>query len=204
MPQPSTINLPDETSIPSWPHERYPVILVDPPWLYNISQGDHRWGAKGEHRIRHYDGMTQEQLRGLPIGECAASDAVLLMWATMPCLPDAVNLMGAWGFTYKTVAFVWVKLNKNGTPYMGMGHYTRANAEVCLLGTRGKPKRVAKNVSQILQTPRRQHSRKPDEQYERIMRLFDGPYLEVFARQQWPGWDVWGNETSKFDPPISA
>lgn len=177
---------------------KYPVILADPPWRYAISGGDHRWGNSDSHRIRHYDAMTQQEMLALPIRPLATDDAALFMWATMPCLPDAIELMRAWGFVYKTVAFNWVKLNRNGKPYMGMGHYTRANAELCLLGVRGSMPRKAKNISQALLTPRRDHSRKPDQQYGRIMRLFDGPYLELFARQQWPGWDVWGNQTNLF------
>ena len=180
------------------PTGKHHVMLADPPWLYNISAGDHRWGGKGKRRIRHYNGMTQREMLALPMRDLAAQDAALFMWATMPTLPDAMELMSAWGFTYKTVAFTWVKLNRNGAPYMGMGHYTRANAELCLLGLRGKMTRKARNVSQAMLLPRREHSRKPDEQYERIMRLFDGPYLEMFARQRWPGWDVWGNQTDLF------
>lgn len=176
---------------------RYSVILADPAWHYSLTNGDHRIYKDGK-RIRHYDGLTQDAMKHLPISEIAAKNAALFMWATMPCLPDAIDLMHAWGFTYKTVAFTWIKLNKNGTPYMGLGHYTRGNAEVCLLGIRGRVPRNARNISQVLLTTRRQHSRKPDEQYDRIMRLFDGPYVEVFARQQWPSWDVWGNQTDLF------
>ena len=178
--------------------DKYHVILADPPWSYAISQGDHRWGGRGERRIRHYHGMTQREMLAIPVREIAAPDAALFMWATMPCLTDAMELMVAWGFTYKTVAFTWMKTNRNGTPYMGMGHYTRANAELCLLGLRGKMARKSKSVPQAMLFPRREHSRKPDQQYGRIMRLFDGPYLEMFARQRWPGWDVWGNQTDLF------
>lgn len=179
---------------------RYRVILTDPAWLYTISQGDHRWGeGVGGKRIRHYDGLSVERMMALPIADIAAPDCALLMWATMPLLPDALRLMAAWGFTYKTTAFTWVKLNRDGSPFLGMGHYTRANTELCLLGTRGSPRRKARNVPQVILSRRREHSRKPDQQYDRIMSLFDGPYCECFARQQWPGWDTaFSDQSHKF------
>ena len=113
-------------------------------------------------------------------------------------------MIEAWGFTYKTCGFCWNKGNTlplfpdDFKDKMGLGYWTRANSEVCLLATRGKPKRLNADVRQIIQAPLREHSRKPDEVYSKIERLVDGPYLELFARQQWPGWDVWGNEVGKF------
>lgn len=180
----------------------YRVLLADPPWSYRAFKP----GRLRPHINRpgiypvaiQYEAMSQEQLHALPVSDMAAGDAALFMWATMPCLPEALDLMQVWGFRYKTAAFTWVKTTQAGGFIKGMGHYTKANAEMCLLGTRGAPRRMAKDVPQVIATPRRQHSRKPDEQYGRIMRLFDGPYLELFARQQWPGWDVWGNEAGKF------
>jgi N6-adenosine-specific RNA methylase IME4 len=129
----------------------------------------------------------------------AAKDCALFMWAVDPLLPDAFALMKAWGFEFKTVAFYWVKTNRKSPGYStGLGYWTRANPETCLLGVRGKPKRLAKDVHRLIVAPRREHSRKPDEQYGRIERLVEGPYLECFARQTWPGWDVFGNQTGKF------
>jgi site-specific DNA-methyltransferase (adenine-specific) len=188
---------------------QYRVILADPPWAFEKTVGQ---GAILPDRSarsaypggrydagRHYDGvLTIDQICGLPIGEMAAKDAILLMWTTMLHLPHAEHVMRAWGFRYRTCGFTWIKLYGNGKPVLGLGNYTRANAELCLLGLRGHPKRKANNVSQVIMSKRRQHSRKPDEQYDRIMRLFDGPYLELFARQRWPGWDVWGNQTDLF------
>lgn len=130
----------------------------------------------------------------LPVASIAADDCVLFLWATYPNLPDAFRVIDSWGFTYKTVAFTWIKTNKDGTPFMGLGYWTRANAEVCLLATRGRPKRKARDVPQVIISRRREHSRKPDEQYEHIMRLVDGPYIELFARYPWPGWAGWGLE----------
>lgn len=175
--------------------ENYSCILVDPPWSYRVYDASD--AAHGAARS-HYDTQKVDVIQSLPIHALAAKDCALCMWATFPCLEEARQLMQAWGFTYKTALFVWVKLNKDGSPFLGLGHYSRANAEVCLLGTKGHVKRLAKDVPQVIMSRRRQHSRKPDEQYERIMRLFKGPYIEMYGRQQWPGWDVWGNQSGKF------
>jgi N6-adenosine-specific RNA methylase IME4 len=119
----------------------------------------------------------------------------------------AFRLIEAWGFTFKTVGFYWAKLNKKVAGaqfaerdfFTGLGYWTRANAEQCLLATRGRPKRKAKNVKRLIVSPRREHSRKPDETYERIERLVDGPYLELFGRASRPGWDSWGDQAGLFD-----
>jgi N6-adenosine-specific RNA methylase IME4 len=128
-----------------------------------------------------------------------ADDCALFMWAIDPMLPQALDVIQAWGFKYKTVAFTWAKINKSGKDPIGGGYWTRANPEMCLLATRGKPKRLNADVRQLIMAPRREHSRKPDEIYGRIERLVAGPYLEMFARQTRPGWDSWGDEVGKFD-----
>ncbi|MGB9886280.1 MAG: MT-A70 family methyltransferase [Moorellales bacterium] len=167
----------------------YAVILADPPWKYRVyDDSDARHGAAAAH----YPTMTAREIAALPVARLAHPNAALFLWATMPCLQEALEVMRAWGFTYKTVAFTWVKLTRGGALYLGLGHYTRGNAELCLLGIRGRMRRKSARVSQIIIAPRREHSRKPEEQYERIMQLFDGPYLELFARRRWPGWDAWG------------
>lgn len=175
--------------------EGYRVILADPPWSFRA------WNpaTAQRHVGKQYGTMTPETIAALPVQEVAADDAALFLWATYPNLPAAFDVMRAWGFEYKTVAFTWVKTTRAGTPATGMGYYTRSNAEVCLLGIHGRMERKARDVAQVILSPRREHSRKPDEQYERIMRLFDGSYLEMFARQRWLGWDVWGNETERFE-----
>jgi N6-adenosine-specific RNA methylase IME4 len=118
-----------------------------------------------------------------------------------------LELIRAWGFEYKTCAFSWMKAHAGQIEMfrddfdalMGMGYWTRANNEVCLLATRGKPKRLNADVRQGIIAPRREHSRKPDGIHERIERLVAGPYVELFARATRPGWDAWGNEVGKFD-----
>ena len=118
------------------------------------------------------------------------------MWATFPQLKEALQLIKAWGFQYKTVAFVWLKTNrKSGTWFYGLGFWTRGNAEICLLATKGHPKRQAKNVHQFIVSPIEAHSKKPDVAREKIASLMgDLPKIELFARKESPGWDIWGNE----------
>ena len=125
----------------------------------------------------------------------AADDCALMLWAVMPELPGAIEVIEAWGFTYKTVGFVWVKQNRSGEGlFTGMGYWTRANAEVCILATRGSPVRLAADVHQVIVSPVAEHSRKPDEARSRIERLLPGPYLELYGRRPSPNWTVWGNE----------
>ena len=121
---------------------------------------------------------------------------MLFMWATFPMLREALDVIEAWGFTYKTVAFNWVKQNRNGTGiFMGLGNWTRSNSEICLLATKGHPKRQAADIHQFIISPIEAHSKKPDETRDKIVALMgDRPRVELFARQTPPGWDVWGNE----------
>jgi N6-adenosine-specific RNA methylase IME4 len=175
------------------------VIYADPPWSFR------NWSAKGTGRnaVSHYDCMDFDQLAALPITHLFADDCALFMWATDPLLPRAIDLMRAWGFEYKTVAFYWVKLNSAAKHqadfFTGLGYWTRANPEQCLLGTKGKPMRQAKDVRRLVVEKRREHSRKPECIRERIERLVTGPYLELFARETKPGWDCWGDQTRLFD-----
>ena len=140
--------------------------------------------------------MTTPEICALPVRELAAPDCTLFLWVTFPVLNEVFDVIRAWGFTYKTVAFCWVKRNpKSPGWFFGMGNWTRANAEICLLATKGNPKRKAADVSQLIVAPREEHSKKPDETRDRIVRLMgDLPRVELFARQKAPGWDVWGNE----------
>lgn len=190
------------------PEKRYSVILADPPWHFQNWNGKPGELTPGQQRRgnaqSHYSTMSSEDIKKLTIP--AADDAVLLMWACWPLLPDAMATIEAWGFDYKTLGWVWVKSNPSHTGfYMGMGYWTRSNSEPCLLATRGKGlKRAHKDVMSLIYSPVREHSRKPDEQYGKIERLFPGAsYLEMFARRTRPGWDVFGNEVES-DVQIGA
>jgi len=186
----------------------WPVILADPPWQFNSLWGGRPKKTEAGYASRavdaHYDTMTINDIGALPVADIAADDCVLFMWTCWPVLRKSFQVLDAWGFTYKTCAFSWMKADPyrlfadEKTPFAGMGYWTRANTEPCLLATRGKPKRRAKDVRQGIIAPRREHSRKPDEVHGRIERLVAGPYLELFARQERPGWASWGNESDKF------
>jgi len=174
----------------------YGAIYADPPWTFQT------WSKRGRGRAaeRHYKSTSNlDKIKTMPIEKLAADDCALFLWATWPNLDDAREVITAWGFTYKTCAFLWVKETKRGNGlHFGLGYWTRANSEPCLLATRGKPKRLHADVAQIIMEPVREHSRKPDCARQRIERLVAGPYVELFARSQCPNWDYWGNETEKF------
>ncbi len=172
--------------------KKYDIILCDPPWSYRV------WTKKGMGRTAesHYPTMHLKDICALPVGDLAAKDCALFLWVTFPNLQDAFSVLNAWGFTYKTVAFVWIKQNrKKPSLFWGLGHWTRANAELCLLATKGSPKRESAAVHQVVVSPVEEHSKKPDEVRNRIITLMgDLPRVELFARTTVPGWDVWGNE----------
>ena len=172
--------------------KKYGIILCDPPWSYRV------WSKKGVGRTaeNHYPTMRLEDIQALPVKELAAKDCALFLWVTLPTLQEAFSVITAWGFTYKTVAFVWVKQNKKSPSlFWGLGHWTRANVELCLFATKGTPKRKSAAVHQVVLSPVEEHSKKPDVVRERIVTLLgDLPRVELFARQTVPGWDAWGNE----------
>lgn len=178
------------------PAGQFGCILADPPWAFKTFSGKNQT----PHRTAndHYVTMPEGGLRAIPVGASAAKDAALFMWVVDSHLDEAIRLGEAWGFKFKTIAFVWSKRTKKGLPKIGMGYWSRKQCEICLLFTKGKPRRISKGVRQLIEAQRREHSRKPDEQYERIEALVAGPYLELFARHQRPGWTAWGNETDKF------
>lgn len=181
-----------------FPNKKYSIIYADPPWVFtNYSDTWHQRRAESRWVGKQYSLMTPEEVAALPVSDISERDAVLFLWATMPKLPIALDTMKAWGFTYKTCAFTWVKTNKKSpTFFMGMGFWTRSNTEICLLGTRGKnlPRR-SHSVPQVVASPIRKHSQKPDEVRERIVQLLgDIPRIELFARERVEGWDGWGNE----------
>src|SRR5262245_46595125 len=187
------------------PRGHFGAILADPPWGFQCWDGkDKRVASRGS--VTPYSTMDMRQLARLPVEELAAPCCALFMWVVWPTLPEAIKLIEQWGFTYKTCAFSWMKADQyrlfalEEDVYLGLGYWTRANSEVCLLATRGRPKRLNADVRQGIIEPKREHSRKPDCVHERIERLVAGPYLELFARQERPGWITWGNETTKYNP----
>lgn len=195
------------------PRNHYGAILADPPWRFRtwdqrVSIPKMRKNRNGTNAsaATHYETMAIDDLCALPVSDMAADDCSLFLWVTWPNLLDGLAVLAAWGFEFKTCAFCWTKAHAGQVEMfrddmetlMGLGYWTRANTEPCLLGTHGNPRRLNADVRQAIIAPRREHSRKPDGVHERIERLVSGPYLELFARSRRPGWDVWGNETDKF------
>lgn len=196
----------------------YRAILMDVPWQF-LTRSDK---GKGRSPDNHYETMTLADIKALPIRDLVHPDgAVLHFWVIDTHVQMALDVIAGYGFTYKTVGFYWAKTNKDGSFFTGMGFWTRANPEHAyeayfgetesdvqrsFLATVGKPKRTGKDVPRLIVAPRREHSRKPDEIHERIERLTDGPYLELFARQYREGWSSWGYEADKFggDPEAEA
>lgn len=182
------------------PENKFGVVLADPPWSFKTFTGK---GTPHRTEEDHYKVMSKAALEELPVAKIAAKDCALFMWVVDSNLPQALELAAKWGFTYKTIAFTWIKLTKpdkdgKQKARMGMGYWTRKQTELCLLFTKGKPPRMSKSVRQLIKAQRREHSRKPDQQYERIEALVSGPYIELFARTQRKGWTSFGNQTDKF------
>jgi N6-adenosine-specific RNA methylase IME4 len=166
------------------------VIYADPPWRYQ-DRTPPQGGAE-----MHYPTMKIEDICKLPISDIAEEDSVLFLWATYPLIPEALRVLHAWGFSYKSVAFTWVKQNKSGNGFFfGLGRWTRGNPEICLLGVKGKPERISKSVANLTISPLTRHSQKPNIIREKIVELIgDCSRIELFARNTSKGWDVWGNE----------
>lgn len=177
------------------PRGNYGVIYADPPWEYK------NWSYKGQHKgaAAQYDCMSLEDLKAMrdDVTLACAPDCVLFMWATFPMLPEAIDLMKAWGFQYKSGA-AWHKKTKHGKTAFGTGYIFRSAAELLLVGVSGKPKSLNRSTRNLIEAEAREHSRKPDCTYDLIEGLYAGPYLELFARTQRQGWTAWGNQTEKF------
>lgn len=177
----------------------YGAILCDPPWAFRTYSG----ADMTPHRttVDPYRTMSFDHLRYLPVGSLAARDCALFLWVVDSHLDMAFPLAEAWGFKYKTRVFEWLKTTKAGNGYrISMGYWSRKQCESVLLFTRGKPHRLNADVRQIIEAPIREHSRKPDDTYDRIERLVAGPYCELFATHYHRGWDGWGNRY----PVVSA
>lgn len=180
-----------------FPSKKYQIIYADPPWKY---------GSPNSPRSpeRHYHTMTNEEICRLPLHTIKTEHSVCLMWATFPKLEIALHVLHEWGFLYKTVAFVWIKKNRRSDSlFWGMGNYTRSNAEICLLGispgVRTSECVISHRVHQVVISPIESHSKKPEIVKARIVELFGSvSRIELFARKQTSGWDVWGDETDKF------
>lgn len=182
-------------TISDLPRGPFSAVLADPAWSFTSYSGEHMAPARG---AQPYSVMSLDDIKALPVADVCAKDCLLFMWTVSHLQSEAFDVARAWGFKPVSIAFIWDKGR------MGMGYWTRQEAEVCHLFKRGRPKRLGKGVRQIIRAPRREHSRKPDETYSRIERLVAGPYLELFARQAWPGWSSWGAEVGKFEAAPQA
>jgi len=171
------------------PNKKYSIIYADPAWSY---QGK----MMNSSVTDHYNVMSIDDICNLPVKDIAAENSILFMWVTLPKLNEFMKVVNAWGFEYKTTAFVWVKKNKKADSFfMGLGRWTRANPEICVLATKGKIERKSKSIRQLQVFPVDKHSKKPDQFRDLILELCgDLPRIELFARNKTPGWDVWGNE----------
>lgn len=193
------------------PQQHYAAILADPPWQFKsyTALQSQNWESRRDVE-KHYQVMGSKEIGNMPVRNFAAPDCHLFLWVSSPNLISGLRVMRRWGFKYSAVAFAWVKLSRRHSQHsllalrddnlhVGLGLTTRHNVELCLLGRRGNARRLAKDVREVILAPVREHSRKPDEVYQRIERYCAGPYLELFARQRRPNWDCWGNEVGKFD-----
>ncbi len=190
----------------------FSAIVADPPWKY-VSFTEltpENWDGRRDAE-KHYKVMRLRDIMALPVADLATPDTHLFLWTTGPFLEKSFSVLRAWGFRYSSVAFTWTKLKRSHNDrqlrilptaeadlFFGPGHTTRKNSEFCLLGRKGNPKRLSKSVREPILAPVREHSRKPDEVYERVQAYCAGPYLDLFSRQRRPGWTSWGNEVDLF------
>ena len=178
------------------PNKKYNIIYADPPWQYNkgVYQDN---GRKDRLLEEQYQTMSKKEIENLPIKKLADKDCALFLWVTDSHLCDGLELIKKWGFTYKTIAFVWVKKTNKGNLCANVGSWTMKNTEICLLGTKGNMLKYKNknNIFQLVEAERSKHSKKPEEVRKRIEELFPNTYkIELFARQKAEGWNVWGNE----------
>lgn len=174
---------------------RYNCVLADPPWAYKTYSGDQ---VPQRAPDQHYDTMTEAELAALPVRGVLGKDCLMQMWVLGTHVDQALRIAAAWGLEFSTVGLIWKKMSPRGLGYVGLGHWYRTGGEISLLFTRGAPRRLDRGVRQFIDSPVREHSRKPEGQYERIERLVGGPRLELFARQPRAGWTSLGNQVGKF------
>jgi N6-adenosine-specific RNA methylase IME4 len=188
---------------PPLPQKKYGVVYCDPAWQHQT------FSAKGlEGRPQHYPRMSIEEISALPVGDIAEKDCWLFMWITGPhfVIGSHLPILKAWGFKPSGIAFTWVKTRKKAATlfmidrdlHIGQGYTTRKNAEFCILARRGKPKRLRKDIHEIIISPLREHSRKPEEAWQRIEQFASGPYIELNSRTDRDRWDHWGNQVGMF------
>jgi site-specific DNA-methyltransferase (adenine-specific) len=179
--------------------KKYQIIYADPPWSYNDKMKGHM-GAEEQYKTQDI-----KWIKNLKVDSIADKNCVLFLWVVSPMLPEGIEAMKAWGFKYKTVAFCWNKVNSNGGWISNLGRWTMGNVELCLLGTKGKPKRIRKDIKQLVIARRNNHSQKPNLVRKRIIELMGNiPRIELFARgkkekdmlgyNEFENWDIWGNE----------
>lgn len=180
------------SEIPILPEGKYNVIYADPPWQY--------WEGGEKNQSQHYNTMTIEEIKDLSIQELADENCILFLWATSPILKDVFGIIENWGFEYSTIGFIWIKSKKDKTGFaFGCGNWTRANAEYCLIATKGSIERQDATISQVIYEPKEKHSKKPDIVRDKIVQLVgDLPRVELFARGKLPeGWKGWGDEADR-------
>ena len=181
-------------------NKKYQIIYADPPWGHNDKMETHSFS-----QLNHYKTMTTNEISSLDVASLSDKDCVLFLWAVSPMLEDALKVMERWGFQYKTIAFCWSKIESQGAWVHNLGRWTMGNVELCLLGVKGHPKRIIKNIKQLVVALRAGHSKKPDIVRKRIVELMGNlPRIELFARDdgnkdmfnynRLEGWDCWGNE----------
>ena len=175
-----------------FPNKKYQIIYADPPWKF-IGWNVNKPGKKSPSQ--HYDCQDLEWIKNLPIQSIADDNCILFLWVTYPILEISFDVIKSWGFKYATVGFTWVKTTKNNKYFFGLGYWTRANPEICLIAKKGTIKRLSKKIPNLTVDQIREHSRKPDITRKNIIELVgDLPRIELFARQKTEGWDCWGNE----------
>jgi len=173
--------------------QKYGAIYADPAWQWTT------WSDKGKKKSpdAHYQCMSLDDIKALPVADWALPDCALFLWAVDAMIPQALETIAAWGFEYKTVGFYWRKLTSKDNEFFGQGYWTRGNPECCFLATRGHPKRLSRAVRKLVNARRGAHSEKPGEVRRRIEKLVPGPYLELFARHDDSGWDCAGNQAGE-------
>lgn len=174
--------------------KKYNIIYADPPWKYK----NYNYATASRGQEKEYTTMSIEEIKSLPVHTLTAVDCILFLWVCFPILKESIAVIESWGFTYKTIGFIWIKKNKHKDSFFwGMGNWTRSNAELCLIGIKGNPKRASAAVHQLICEPIDRHSKKPGIVRDKIVTLCgDVPRMELFARQTTEGWDVWGNEVN--------